>query len=113
MIHQDKKNTAVLEPVKRATISFLLLAACAVCAIIHLRGIGGDFLSDDFVHAGWIAAASDKGELFKWLVQRLYLPLDSSNFAYRPVVFASYALDWIFLVTTHGAGTRATSSFIF
>lgn len=96
MIHQDKKNTAVLEPVKRATISFLLFAACAVCAIIHLRGIGGDFLSDDFVHAGWIAAASDKGELFKWLVQRLYLPLDSGNFAYRPVVFASYAFDWIF-----------------
>ncbi len=111
MIHQDKKNTAVLEPVKRSAITFLLLGACALCAIIHLRGIGGDFLSDDFAHAGWIAAASDKGELLWWLAQRFYLPLDSGNFAYRPVVFASYALDWIFF-GTNAQGWHATSLFI-
>ena len=108
MIHQDKKNNDVLEPVGRSAITFLLLAACAVCAIIHLCGIGGDFLSDDFAHAGWIAAASDKGELLWWLVQRLYLPLDSGNFAYRPVVFASYALDWIFFGNT-AQGWHATN----
>ena len=88
-------NNDVLRPLSRSSVAALLVAAFAACLFIHLRGIGGDFLSDDFVHAAWIAEAQGKGELLDGLVKRLYLPLDSGNYAYRPVVFASYALDWV------------------
>ena len=73
----------------------LLLAALAGTVILHLSNIGGDFLSDDFSHVGWIADAQGKGALLDWVMQRFYLPLDSGNYAYRPVVFATYALDWL------------------
>ena len=73
----------------------LLLCAASLCLQLHLRALGGDFLSDDFVHAAWIASAQANGELGHWLLRRFYLPLDSGNYAYRPVVFASYALDWV------------------
>ena len=89
------KNDVALWQVNRTAVALLLSAAFAACLIIHLRAIGGDFLSDDFAHTGWIAEAHGKGELLDWLVKRLYLPLDSGNYAYRPVVFASYALDWV------------------
>ncbi len=92
----------------RTTIAFLLFAALAICIAIHLRGIGGDFLSDDFGHASWIAEAQRKGELLDWLVSRLYLPLGSGNYAYRPVVFASYSLDWL-VYGNHAAGWHLTN----
>lgn len=88
-------NNDVLRPLSRPLLGAVLLAAFALCLGIHLHGIGGDFLSDDFVHAAWIAEAQGKGELLDWLVKRFYLPLESGNYAYRPVVFASYTLDWI------------------
>ena len=85
--------------------------AIAACAAIHLRAIGGDFLSDDFAHASWVADAQSKGELLDWLVSRLYLPLGSGNYAYRPVVFASYALDWV-IYGTNAAGWHLTNLII-
>jgi hypothetical protein len=105
---QTRKNNANWRHVNIPTRAFLLFIAVAACAAIHLRAIGGDFLSDDFAHASWVADAQSKGELLNWLVSRLYLPLGSGNFAYRPVVFASYALDWV-VYGTNAAGWHLTN----
>jgi hypothetical protein len=105
---QIRKNTANWHHVSSRATVFLLFIAIAVCVAIHLRAIGGDFLSDDFAHASWVAEAQSKGELFNWLVSRLYLPLGSGNYAYRPVVFASYALDWV-IYGTNAAGWHLTN----
>ena len=80
--------------------ALLFLVALSVCLVAHLSGLGGSFLSDDFVHAKLIADAQGRGELSNWLIERLYLPLGSGNFAYRPVAFASYALDWFLFGTS-------------
>lgn len=85
----------LLPPVSRQVAALLLFAALAAMLVIHLLAIGGDFLSDDFVHAGWIADAQRAGELPGWVLERFYRPIASGNYAYRPVVFASYALDWV------------------
>ena len=61
---------------------------------LHLRGLGGDFLSDDFSHLGAIARNDAQGRLGAWLVERFVHGLDNGNFAFRPIAFASYALDW-------------------
>jgi protein O-mannosyl-transferase len=105
---QARKNSTDWWHVNSPTTALLLFIAVAACAAIHLRAIGGDFLSDDFAHASWVADAQSKGELLEWLVSRLYLPLGSGNFAYRPVVFASYALDWI-IYGTNAAGWHLTN----
>jgi hypothetical protein len=92
----------------RTSVAILLLSASVLCILVHLRAIGGDFLSDDFAHASWVADAQSKGELLNWMVSRFYLPLGSGNFAYRPVVFASYALDWV-VYGTNAAGWHLTN----
>ena len=92
-------------------MAYVLFSALAICVAIHLKAIGGDFLSDDFAHASWIADAQGKGELLEWLVTRLYSPLGSGNYAYRPVVFASYALDWM-IYGTNAAGWHLTNLLI-
>lgn len=96
MTNAAPHSTEPLPRIHKATIVLLLLVAVAICLILHLRSIGGDFLSDDFSHVGWISQAQQKGALLDWLLKRFYLPLDSGNYAYRPVVFATYALDWHF-----------------
>ncbi len=63
--------------------------------VAHLRGIGGAFLSDDYAHLGWVHDASERGTLWSWTLSRFYLPLGSGNYAYRPLAFATYVLDWI------------------
>ncbi len=108
MTHLINKNSNVLLQVSRNTVAILLLTALAVSAAIHLRAIGGDFLSDDFAHASWVADAHRKGELLEWLFKLLHSPLGSGNYAYRPVVFASYALDWI-IYGTNAAGWHLTN----
>jgi len=105
---RTRKNNARWQDVNIPTTACLLFIAAAACAAIHLRAIGGDFLSDDFAHASWVADAQSKGELLDWLVSRFYLPLGSGNFAYRPVVFASYALDWV-IYGTNAAGWHLTN----
>ncbi len=79
---------------RRAAL-LLLAAALAVVLVAHLRGIGGAFLSDDYAHLGWIHDASERGTLWSWTLSRFYLPLGSGNYAYRPLAFATYVLDWI------------------
>jgi len=88
------QRTSAIGPV------FLLMVVLSVCLAAHLSGLGGSFLSDDFAHAKVIADAQARGELSNWLIERLYLPLGSGNFAYRPVTFASYALDWFLFGTS-------------
>lgn len=71
-------------------LALLILVVLA----LHLRGLGGDFLSDDFSHLGVIARNDEQGRLGAWLVERFLHGLDNGNFAFRPIAFASYALDW-------------------
>lgn len=108
----DQQQTRTINANRRhpniPTSALVLFIAIAACVAIHLRAIGGDFLSDDFAHASWLADAQSKGELLDWLVSRLYLPLGSGNYAYRPVVFASYALDWV-IYGTNAAGWHLTN----
>lgn len=79
-----------------------------IALALHLRVVRGDFLSDDFSHIWWISEADRRGELLRWLGQLFYLPLESGNFAYRPIVFASYGLDWL-LYGTNPSGWHATN----
>ncbi len=76
--------------------------------VAHLRGIDGAFLSDDYVHLGWIYDASERGALWLWAISRLYTPLDSGNFAYRPLAFATYVLDWL-VYGAHATGWHVTN----
>src|SRR4249920_3338160 len=78
----------------RSTLLLLLAATLAVVLAAHLRGIGGAFLSDDYAHLGWVHDASERGTLWSWTLSRFYLPLGSGNYAYRPLAFATYVLDW-------------------
>jgi hypothetical protein len=105
---QIYKDNYVLHQGSRFIAVIFFFTAIAICLAIHLRAIGGDFLSDDFAHASWVAEAQSKGELLDWLVKRLYLPLGSGNYAYRPVVFASYALDWV-IYDTNATGWHLTN----
>ena len=61
---------------------------------LHVVGLGGDFLSDDFSHLSVIAQNDARGTLGTWLVERFFHGLDNGNFAFRPLAFVSYALDW-------------------
>ena len=85
----------------RRGLLLLLAAALAAVLVAHLRGIGGAFLSDDYAHLGWVHDASERGTLWSWTLSRFWLPLGSGNYAYRPLAFATYALDWI----AYGANT--------
>ena len=75
---------------------------------LHVRGLGGDFLSDDFSHLSVLARNDAQGHLGAWLVERFLHGLDNGNFAFRPLAFASYALDWR-LFGADAAGWHATN----
>ena len=75
---------------------------------LHVRGLGGDFLSDDFSHLSVVARNDAQGRLGAWLVERFVHGLDNGNFAFRPLAFASYALDWR-LFGADAAGWHATN----
>ncbi len=73
----------------------MLAFIVAFTIYLHISLVSGDFLSDDFVHMGWLAAAQSQEGVMQWVATKFYTPLASGNFAYRPVAFASYALDWL------------------
>ena len=80
----------------------------AVTLWLIARGAGGAFLSDDFSHLAAIFNADARGQLAAWTLARFSEPLGSGNFAYRPLAFASYVVDWLL----HGAdatGWHATN----
>ena len=109
--HNLQNTTETLPHVGRPTLALLLFVGFGACLTLHLRGIGGDFLSDDFSHVAWISDAQTRGALLEWVLARFYLPLDSGNYAYRPVVFASYSLDWL-LYGTNVTGWHLTNLII-
>jgi hypothetical protein len=63
-------DAMVPRPVSRATAVSVLLMALLATTVLHLTGIGGDFLCDDFVHIQWIAEADGKGDLLGWVIER-------------------------------------------
>ncbi len=91
-----------------SVVVILFFITLAVSLFFHLSGIGGDFLSDDFSHAYLIGQKYNENGLLHWVIERFYTPLDSGNYAYRPVVFASYALDF-FTYGVNAAGWHLTN----
>jgi hypothetical protein len=91
---------------------FAFAVVAAVGSALQLRGIGGAFLADDFSHLDIIARVSDQSRLWSWTIARFYEPLGNGTFAYRPLVFASYALDWV-AYRNEAAGWRITSLALF
>jgi hypothetical protein len=83
-----------------------------VGSALHLRGIGGAFLADDFSHLDVISRFSDQSRLWSWTLARFYEPLGNGTFAYRPLAFATYALDWV-AYRNDAAGWRLTSFALF
>lgn len=79
-----------------------------VVVTLHARGWPGGFLSDDFSHLDWIYRADLEHGLGGWTLQRFWQPLASGNFAWRPLAFASYVLDWRLFGAT-AAGWQASN----
>ncbi|HEX6004757.1 MAG TPA: hypothetical protein VFZ14_12245 [Burkholderiales bacterium] len=87
----------------------LAFAAIPLVVLLwHFAGIGGGFLSDDYSHLHVIAQNAERGTLLQWTLARFHQGLDNGNFAYRPLAFASYVLDWLVYRTT-AAGWHATN----
>ena len=88
---------------------WLAFAAVAVIGMaLQLTGIAGAFLGDDFSHLDVISRFDGQSKLWSWAVARFYEPLGNGTFAYRPIAFATYVLDW-FAYRDHAAGWRLTS----
>ena len=89
-----------------ATAAFAAIVLAALA--LQLRGLGGAFLGDDFSHVNAVYRAAARGELWPWTLSLFVRPLENASFAYRPLGFVSYALDW----SLHGAragGWRVSS----
>ena len=80
----------------------------AIVVFLDVRGITGSFLSDDFAHLHVIAHMDRDHALGAWVLARFVEPLGSGNFAYRPIVFLCYAIEWR-LFGAWAAGWRITS----
>jgi len=91
---------------------FAFAAIAIIGMALQLRGISGDFLADDFGHIDVISHASDQSRLWSWTLSRFYEPLGNGTFAYRPIAFATYVLDWV-AYREHATGWRITSLVLF
>jgi hypothetical protein len=91
---------------------FAFAVVATVGSALQLRGIGGAFLADDFSHLDVISRFADQSRLLSWTVARFYEPLGNGTFAYRPLAFATYALDWA-AYRNDAAGWRITSFALF
>jgi hypothetical protein len=78
----------------RRDAALIALLATAIVVALHVRGLPGSFLSDDFGHLATIALLDRDGKLGAWLAERFVDQLHNGNFAYRPILFISYAIDW-------------------
>jgi hypothetical protein len=88
-------SSATGAQVYAAPLEWALGAAVIVAvAVLNLRGLPGSWLGDDFSHFNIIAQTDREGRLSEWLLGNFVRPLDNGNFAYRPILFLSYALDW-------------------
>ena len=89
-----------------ATAAFAAIVLTALT--LALRGLNGAFLGDDFSHVNAVYRAAARGELWPWTLSLFVQPLENASFAYRPLGFVSYALDWS-LHGAHAGGWRVTS----
>lgn len=97
---------------RRGDIAAILLTGCAfaLCLFLHWDSEGG-FLSDDFSHIHWLVHAQSGEGLGAGLLRFLVSPPDLGIFTWRPVGFASYALDWL-IFGADATGWHATSLMI-
>ena len=90
-------------------LPWLAFAAIAIIGMaMQFRGVTGAFLGDDFSHLDLISRIDGQSRLWSWTLARFYEPLGNGTFAYRPITFASFALDWI-VYRDNAAGWRITS----
>jgi hypothetical protein len=94
-------NSAPVRAAADPRFHAVIVAALAVAAtcVLHLRGFGGAFLSDDLTHLYFIAHMDREHLLAKWAIARFVDPLSSGDFpylqfAYRPIAFLSNAIEW-------------------
>src|SRR5258708_39182121 len=71
----------------------LTVVAIATTVVLHLRGLPGAFLSDDFGHLHSIAHLDREHLLAKSVLAHFIEPV-GGNFAYRPIAFLTWAIDW-------------------
>lgn len=102
------------DPAGSATVlAFAALAMLAGAAVaLQVANLGGGFLSDDLAHVAMIHGEDARSALPAWVLARFVEPLGNGTFAYRPLAFASYALDW-WIWRENAAGWRATSVALF
>ena len=92
---------------------WLAFAAIAMIGLaMQFRGITGAFLGDDFSHLDLISRIDGQSRLWSWTLARFHEPLGNGTFAYRPLAFASFALDWA-AYHDDAAGWRITSLILF
>ena len=92
----------------RAGAAAAFAAIVLAALVIQLRGSSGAFLGDDFSHVNAVYRAAARGELWPWTLSLFARPLENASFAYRPLGFVSYAVDWS-LYGARAAGWRVTS----
>jgi hypothetical protein len=94
-------------------VAWIALVACVMAAVaaFHLRGLSGSFLSDDFGALFHLHRESEAGTLGRWLAERFVAPQPGMSAAYRPIGFASFALDWK-LYGAGATGWHLTSLFL-
>lgn len=88
------RTTELVASRQSITSLALLVATLAAVVAMNVAGLPGSFLSDNFSHVGVIARMDRDGVLPAWLLARFVEPLGSGNYAWRPVSFLSWAIDW-------------------
>jgi hypothetical protein len=89
------KSEAV-QPVAAERFAIYALAAVFVGAVSsHIAAIDGAFLADDYGNLYAIFAASERGALWTWILSLFHSPLGNGTYAFRPLQYVSYGLDWL------------------
>ena len=73
------------------------------------EGSPGAFLGDDFSHLDLISRVDGQSQLWTWVLARFHEPLGNGTFAFRPIAFATFALDWL-AYGGNATGWRANES---
>jgi hypothetical protein len=74
--------------------ALVAIVVAATVVALHARGLPGSFLADDISHLIAMSTVDREGRLGAWLAERFVDELHNGNFAFRPVLFLSYAVDW-------------------
>jgi uncharacterized membrane protein YozB (DUF420 family) len=112
-MEQDTGRPATKPSAFPGIFPWLALAAIAAIGMaLQWTGIAGAFLGDDFSHLDVISRLAGQSGLWSWTLARFYEPLGNGTFAYRPLAFATYVLDWL-AHRDNAAGWRITSLVLF